>query len=103
MEKSPSAEADGHSASQEILCHVWEAPKLQTRKNCVFKIIIFKHILKKLVHDVMPLFSFKVLHNVNIEIGPGQHVAFVDVSGRVPTPVMDLLLGFYKPSAGKVC
>jgi ABC-type multidrug transport system fused ATPase/permease subunit len=43
-----------------------------------------------------------VLYNVNFEIEAGQHAAFVDVSGRVPIPVMDLLLGFYKPSAGKV-
>jgi ABC-type multidrug transport system fused ATPase/permease subunit len=39
---------------------------------------------------------------VNFEIGAGQNVAFVDVSGRIPTAVMDLLLGFYKPAAGEV-
>jgi ABC-type multidrug transport system fused ATPase/permease subunit len=47
-------------------------------------------------------FSFKILHNVNFEIGAGQSVAFMDISGKVPIPVMDLLLGFYKPTAGKV-
>jgi ABC-type multidrug transport system fused ATPase/permease subunit len=43
-----------------------------------------------------------MLHNVNFEIGAGQSVAFMDISGKVPIPVMDLLLGFYKPTAGKV-
>jgi ABC-type multidrug transport system fused ATPase/permease subunit len=48
------------------------------------------------------MFPFQVLDNVNCEIGAGQSVAFMDVSGRAPTAVMDLLLGFYKPIAGKV-
>jgi ABC-type multidrug transport system fused ATPase/permease subunit len=39
---------------------------------------------------------------VNFEIGAGQSVAFMDVSGRIPTTVMDLLLGFYTATAGKV-
>jgi ABC-type multidrug transport system fused ATPase/permease subunit len=43
-----------------------------------------------------------MLHNVNFEIGAGQSAAFMDVSGRIPTTVMDLLLGFYKPTAGEV-
>jgi ABC-type multidrug transport system fused ATPase/permease subunit len=43
-----------------------------------------------------------MLHNVSFEIGAGQSVAFMDVSGRIPTTVMDLLLGFYKPTAGEV-
>jgi ATP-binding cassette subfamily B protein len=48
------------------------------------------------------MFSFQMLQNVNFEIRAGDSVAFMDVSGRILTTVMDLLLGFYKPRAGKV-
>ncbi|XP_069679391.1 phosphatidylcholine translocator ABCB4-like isoform X2 [Periplaneta americana] len=44
----------------------------------------------------------QMLHCLNFEIKAGQSVAFVDVSGRAPTSLMDLLFGFYEPTSGQV-
>lgn len=43
-----------------------------------------------------------ILHNINLEVAPGQHVALVGPSGTGKSTVASLLLRLYDPSAGRV-
>jgi ABC-type multidrug transport system fused ATPase/permease subunit len=43
-----------------------------------------------------------VLHDVNLSIIPGQHVALVGRSGAGKSTMVNLLLGFYSPDAGDI-
>ena len=43
-----------------------------------------------------------ILQNINLEIKPGQRIAFVGRSGSGKSTLIKLLLGFYSPSFGKI-
>jgi len=43
-----------------------------------------------------------VLQNINLEVQPGQRIAFVGRSGSGKSTLIKLLLGFYTPSSGKI-
>jgi ABC-type multidrug transport system fused ATPase/permease subunit len=49
-------------------------------------------------------FSFqrKILQHIDVNIEPGQSVAFVGTSGAGKSTLLNLLLRFYDPSAGTV-
>lgn len=42
------------------------------------------------------------LHNIDLDIKPGQHVAFIGPSGAGKTTLVDLVLGLIKPDVGTV-
>lgn len=46
--------------------------------------------------------SRNVLQNINLEITPGQRIAFVGRSGSGKSTLVKLLLGFYRPTSGSV-
>jgi ATP-binding cassette subfamily B protein len=43
-----------------------------------------------------------VLQNINLEVQPGQRIAFVGRSGSGKSTLIKLLLGFYTPTCGKI-
>lgn len=43
-----------------------------------------------------------VLQNINLEVEPGQRIAFVGRSGSGKSTLIKLLLGFYRPSSGNI-
>jgi ATP-binding cassette subfamily B protein len=43
-----------------------------------------------------------VLHQINLSIGPGEHVALVGGSGSGKTTILSLLAGLYRPDHGQV-
>jgi ATP-binding cassette subfamily B protein len=43
-----------------------------------------------------------ILEEINLKIGPGDHVAIVGVSGAGKSSLLGLLLGWYRPAAGSV-
>src|SRR5262249_38336198 len=43
-----------------------------------------------------------VLQNIDLEILPGQRVAFVGRSGSGKSTIVKLLLGFYRPTTGRI-
>ena len=45
---------------------------------------------------------YNVLQNINLEITPGQRIAFVGRSGSGKSTLVKLLLGFYRPTSGSV-
>ena len=43
-----------------------------------------------------------ILQNINLEVQPGQRIAFVGRSGSGKSTLIKLLLGFYPPTSGKI-
>ncbi|AHE67565.1 ATP-binding cassette domain-containing protein [Legionella oakridgensis] len=54
------------------------------------------------IHFCYPDSQMQVLHGVDCLISPGQHVAFVGLSGSGKSTILKLLLGFYFPQQGHV-
>jgi len=43
-----------------------------------------------------------VLHNMDLRVKPGETIAFVGESGAGKSTILNLLIGFYKPTEGKI-
>jgi len=69
---------------------------------------------KKLVTDVQGSFSFQnvyfsypsgkvaAIRGVNLEVKPGECIAFVGESGAGKSTLLNLIIGFYRPTSGRI-
>lgn len=65
--------------------------RLEFSKNIVLKGVFFSYEYNK-----------PVLKNINLEIQKGQKVAFIGESGSGKSTLVDVMIGIYRPNAGKI-
>lgn len=73
-----------------------------------------QNIGKKLVTDVQGSFTFQNVHfsypsgkvaairGLNLEVKPGECIAFVGESGAGKSTLLNLIIGFYRPTSGRI-
>ena len=101
MSKLSSQFSQAMVSAQRIADLLGNEPDIQDRPNAV-KVV---HLIGDIRLEQVSFSYFEgcpVLHNLSLQIAPGQRVALVGPSGAGKSTILSLLLRLYQPSQGKI-